>query len=149
MLAELAACNAAFQTIKTFVGNGKSIADCAQQISTIVSNKEVIEKKLQKKRSGFMANLKSQTATDLEEFLALEKIKEHEAALKQLMIYQGRGGMWDDFVKFQAEARKRRRQEKIEADRKREELVESIAIGVLFFTILAVAVTATYFIYIR
>lgn len=128
MLAELAACNAAFSTIKTFIQNGKSIADCAVQIGTIVANKEALQKKVEKKRSGFMAQLRDTTAQDLEEFLALEKIKEHEKTLKQLMIYQGRAGMWADWVKFQADARKKRKAEQLKREQQIQELVETTAI---------------------
>lgn len=128
MLAELAACNAAFKTIKTFINNGKSIADCAVQIGTIVANKEALQKKVEKKRSGFMAQLRDTTAQDLEEFLALEKIKEHEEALKQLMIYQGRAGMWADWIKFQADARKKRKAEQLKREQQIQELVETISL---------------------
>ena len=65
---------------------------------------------------------------DLEEFLALEKIKEHEKTLKELMIYQGRGGMWADWVKFQADARKKRKAEQIQREKQIQELVETTAI---------------------
>jgi hypothetical protein len=128
MLAELAACNAAFSTIKTFIKNGRSIADCAVQIGTIVANKEALQKKVEKKRSGFMAQLRDTTAQDLEEFLALEKIKEHEKTLKELMIYQGRGGMWADWVKFQADARKKRKAEQLQREKQIQELIEATAI---------------------
>jgi hypothetical protein len=128
MLAELAACNAAFSTIKTFIQNGRSIADCAVQIGTIVANKEALQKKVEKKRSGFMAHLRDTTAQDLEEFLALEKIKEHEKTLKELMIYQGRGGMWADWVKFQADARKKRKAEQLQREKQIQELIETTAI---------------------
>ena len=128
MLADLAACNAAFSPIKTFIKNGKSISDCAVQIGTIVANKEALQKKVEKKRSGFMAQLRDTTAQDLEEFLALEKIKEHEKTLKELMIYQGRGGMWADWVKFQADARKKRKAEQLQREKQIQELIEATAI---------------------
>lgn len=134
MIAELAACNAAFQTVKTFIVNGKSLADCAQHIATIVSSREELEKKLHKKKTGFLASLSPQTSNDLEEFLALEKIKENEAALKEMMIYHGRGGMWNDWVAFQAKARKLRREEERKAKQKRQELMENILIGIVILT---------------
>jgi len=50
------------------------------------------------------------------------------------MIYYGRPGLWGDWIKFQAEARKRRLQEKEEAERKRKQIVEyAIATICLFF----------------
>jgi hypothetical protein len=42
--------------------------------------------------------------------MALEQLKKQEAELKQMMIYQGRPGMWQDWLRFQVEARQRREQ---------------------------------------
>ena len=38
----------------------------------------------------------------------LEKLKQQEEELKQLMIYTGRPGLWHDWQRFQAKARKDR-----------------------------------------
>ena len=130
MLAELAACNAAFGIVKKFVQNGRSIADCAKQIGIIAESKDKLQKKVQKKRSGFMGTLRPQLATDLEEFMALESIKEAEADLKQLMIYNGRAGLWDSWLMFQKEARVNRREAEKEAERHREELMVKVSIGI-------------------
>ena len=130
MLAELAACNAAFGIVKKFVQNGRSIADCAKQIGIIAESKDKLQKKVQKKRSGFMGTLRPQLATDLEEFMALESIKEAEADLKQLMIYTGRAGLWDSWLMFQKEARVNRREAEKEAERHREELMVKVSIGI-------------------
>ena len=54
-------------------------------------------------------NKASGDKSDLEEFLALEQIKAQEDELRELMIYTGRAGMWQDWIKFQAEAAHRRR----------------------------------------
>ena len=130
MLAELAACNAAFSVVKKFVQNGRSIADCAKQIGIIAESKDKLQKKVRKKRTGFMASLKPQLATDLEEFMALESIKEAEADLKQLMIYTGRAGLWDSWLMFQKEARVNRREAEKEAERHKEELMVKVSIGI-------------------
>ena len=130
MLAELAACNAAFSIVKKFVQNGRSIADCASQIGIIAESKDKLQKKVQKKRKGFMGSLRPQLATDLEEFMALESIKEAEADLKQLMIYTGRAGLWDSWLMFQKEARVNRREAEKEAERHREELMVKVSVGI-------------------
>ena len=123
MLAELAAANAAFGIIKSFVSNGKELSGCVQQISDFVFSKEELEKKASKKK------LKG-GGTDIEEFMALEQIREKEEELKKMMIYLGRPGLWQDWQKFQVEARKaRRHQEKMEQKR-REELMEYIGYGI-------------------
>ena len=115
MLAELAAANAAFGVIKSFISNGKELASCGKQISDFVFAKEQIQKKASKQRA------KGVRGNDLEEFMALEKIKQQEEELKQIMIYAGRPGLWQDWQKFQAQARKaRREQERLDRERREE-----------------------------
>ena len=128
MLAELAAANAAFGIIKNFVSNGKELSGCAKQISDFVFAKEQIEKKASKKKAGGGA--------DLEEFMALEQIREKEEELKKIMIYLGRPGLWQDWQRFQAEARKSRRYAEKMAEKRRQELIEYAGYGIAFIFIL-------------
>jgi len=140
MLAELAAANAAFGIIKSFVSNGKELTGCAKQISDFVFSKEAIEKNLKKKKA------KGVGGGDLEEFMALEQIREKEEELKQMMIYLGRPGLWQDWQRFQAEARKSRRyQEKME-QRRKEELMEYLGYGIAVVVVLFFAGLMAWFI---
>jgi len=129
MLAELAAANAAFAVIKQCVSNGKEIADAASSIGKFVGAKEDLQKKVNKKGGG----------SDLEEFLALEKIREQEEQLKQIMIYTGRPGLWNDWVRFQAKARVARREAEQLAIEKRKEFIENTIIAGAILAFLAVA----------
>jgi len=124
MLAELAAANAAFQVIKTAVQNGKEIASAGSAIANFVGAKEQLQKKAQKKGGG----------SDLEEFMALEQIREQEEQLKQIMIYAGRPGLWGDWQRFQAKARIARREAEEAAIRKRKKIFD-ITIITLFFVL--------------
>lgn len=101
MLAEIAAANAAFAVIKSAIQNGREIADVAHKVGDYVNATEDLRKKgeKRKRRTG---------GADLEEFMHLEKLKQQEEELKQLMIYTGRAGLWHDWIRFQAEARKAR-----------------------------------------
>jgi hypothetical protein len=100
MLAELALANAAFSVIKEAVANSGDIMNAGQALFQYFDNKAVIQKK---------ANEKGGTDRgDLEEFMALEQLKKQEEELKQMMIYQGRAGLWTDWLKFQLDAKKRR-----------------------------------------
>ena len=103
MLAELAAANAAFSIIKQAVSNGKEIASAGNAIAEFVGAKEKLQAKAQKKGGG----------SDLEEFMALEKIKQQEEELKTIMIYAGRPGLWHDWQRFKAKARVARREAEI------------------------------------
>jgi len=128
MLAELAAANAAFAVIKTAVQNGKDIAAAGSAIASFVGAKEDLQKKTQKKGGG----------NDLEEFLALEQIREQEEQLRQIMIYTGRPGLWNDWQKFQAKARVARREAEEERTRKRKQYFEIAIITFLFIVGLTV-----------
>ncbi len=129
MLAELAAANAAFQVIKSAVQNGKEIASAGKAIANFVGAKEQLQRKAQKKGGG----------SDLEEFMALEQIREQEEQLKQIMIYAGRPGLWGDWQRFQAKARIARREAEEARRRKNKQIIEwtiIIAFGFLFLGIL-------------
>ena len=126
MLAELAAANAAFSVIKSFVSNGKELSGCAKQISDFVFAKEQMEKK---------ANNKKGASGDLEEFMALEQIKEKEDELKKIMIYLGRPGLWQDWQAFQGEARKSRRYAEKMAEKRREEIMEYLTYSIVFLMV--------------
>ena len=92
----------------------EELSGCAKQISDFVFAKEGLEKKAKQKKA------KGIGGSDLEEFMALEQIKEKEEELKKMMIYLGRPGLWQDWQQFQAEARKSRRyQEKMAQKRQR------------------------------
>ena len=129
MLAELAAANAAFGVIKSFVSNGKELSGCVKQISDFVFSKEQLEKKANKKKAGGGGG-------DLEEFMALEQIREKEEELKKIMIYLGRPGLWQDWQRFQAEARKSRRYAEKMAEKRKQELIEYIGYGIGFIVVL-------------
>ena len=111
MLAELAAANAAFSVIKNAISNGRELSQYAGKIGEIVGAKEDLQKKVNKKKA-------THQSTDFEEFMALERVKEQEDELKQIMIYCGRPGLWNDWVRFQVEARKARREAE-EANKKK------------------------------
>jgi len=141
MLAELAAANAAFAVIKGFIANGKELVDCSKAISDFVTAKDALQKKGNKKKNSWFGKLNGTTADDLEEFMALEKIRQHEEELKQFMIYTGRAGLWHDWIKFQAEARKRRQREREDAIRKREELIETLGYATVAILTIAIAIS--------
>ena len=114
MLAELAIANAAFGVIKETIANGGDIMAAGQHIFKFFDNKSKLVQKA------------SQSGSDSEAFFALEQIKQHEAVLQELFIYQGRPGLWDDWLKFQAEAKRKREAENREivlAQIKRKEML--------------------------
>lgn len=122
MLAELAIANAAFGVIKETIANGGDIMAAGSHIFKFFDSKSELSKKA------------NQSGSDSEAFFALEQVKQHEAAIQQLFIYQGRPGLWDDWLQFQAEARRKRDAEAraiMLAKLKRKELIWSWVNGFL------------------
>ncbi len=107
MLAELAVANAAFAVIKEAVANSGDIMAAGESLFKYFDTKAEIQKKASAKGGSDRG--------DLEEFMALEKLKKQEEELREMMIYQGRAGLWTDWLKFQLEAKKKRE----EAERQR------------------------------
>ena len=145
MLAELAACNAAFAVIKQTLANGRELADCGKAISDFVTAKDTLQKKAHKKKNSFWTKVGGSAGEDLEEFMALEKVRKQEDQLREAMQLYGRAGLWQDWIKFQAEARKRRQLEQEERLRKRKQLMEILTIAAL--TILGGALVV-YFVFV-
>lgn len=100
MLAELAAANAAFAVIKTTLKNGGELVALGKQLGSYFENSSKIEKRASANGSG-----------DMEAFLAREQLRQYEDELKELFIYQGRPGLWQDWLAFKRDAKKARDEE--------------------------------------
>ena len=140
MLVELAAANAAFAVIKEAVQNSGDLMNAGQAVFQYFNSKAAIQKKYQKKA-------KDAGRSDIEEFFALEKLKKQENELREMMIYQGRAGMWTDWLQFQKDAKKKRdaeeRAELRRAAARRAKLwmvAMWTSIGVLFTAMMAVGI---------
>jgi hypothetical protein len=137
MLAEIAAANASFAVIKGALANGKELHQLGSRVFDYFDNKAKIQEKATQKGGG----------SDLEEFMALERLKQQEEELRERMVYAGRPGMWDDWVKFQAAAARRRREAQEAAKRERilraarlAQLTEYIALGMASVVLAALIV---------
>ena len=142
MLAEIAAANAAFAVIKSAIQNSGEIASAGKAIVDYFSATHAIEEEVKK--------TPERKRSDLEEFLALEQLRKQEQELKELFIYQGRPGLWDDWQAFKVKARQQREAEerqriKAELDRKakRKKTLENIMLTLwmiaLVFCVLTIA----------
>ena len=69
----------------------------------------------------------------------MEQIRKQEEELKEMMIYQGRGGLWTDWLKFQLDAKKKREAAEREKILKRQRLIgriKDIAMIILIIVLL-------------
>jgi hypothetical protein len=127
VLAELAAANAAFAVIKEAVANSGDIMAAGQKVFDYFDAKSAIQRKYNQKAKNAKSN-------DIQEFFALEQLKKREMELKNLMIYSGRGGMWQDWLQFQREAKyKREAAEKAElraAQKRKDTIIEIVVVSI-------------------
>lgn len=142
MLAELAAANAAFAVIKAALKNGRELADIGGKALEYFD----LKAKLQENATAKAGGRPTEGRSDIEEFMALEKLRQQEEHLRESMVYAGRPGMWEDWVKFQAMAARRRREAKEAAERahrakiqKRREVAQIVL--VLLAALLAMGMT--------
>ena len=129
--------NEAIGAIKEFAGHVQSVGEMGPQLTKLADAKEVIETKA---KNG-----------DMEAFFELEKIKNQEAEIKQMFIYQGRAGLWDDYCTFIATRKKLKENERkriAQAKARKKRLIKewTIGIAIAFATLSAVGICA-YFVY--
>ena len=85
-IAAIKIANEAIGAIKEFAGHISSVGEMGPQLTKLADSKEQIEKKA---KDG-----------DMDAFFALEDIRRKEEEIKQMFIYQGRAGLWDDYQTF-------------------------------------------------
>lgn len=137
MIAEIAAANAAFAVIKGALANGKELHQLGSRVFDYFDNKAKIQESATKKGGG----------SDLEEFMALENLRQQEEELRERMVYAGRPGMWNDWQKFQAQAARKRREDAEAAKRESArraarlaQLTEYLAIGMASLVLAALLI---------
>lgn len=143
MIAELAAANAAFAVIKATIANGGELVSAGRKVVEYFDSKAQIQERATRKAGGRPLEGRS----DIEEFMALEQLRQQEEQLRESMVYAGRPGMWEDWIKFQAEAARGRREAKEAArraaemrKRELEELTQWMAIAVAVIVLAALIV---------
>jgi hypothetical protein len=118
MLAELMIANQAFAVIKEAVQHSGDIMAAGDALFKYFDSKAELQRKANEKGGS--------KGSDLEEFMALEKLKQQEAELKQMMIYSGRGGMWDDWLAFQVKVKKKREEDKRQEFLRKQRIIDRI-----------------------
>ena len=104
MLAELAIANSAFAIIKETIKSGGELHSVATQVTSYFDSKRTIAKK---------ANVGG-SKSDMEAFMALEAMKLQDTELREIMQWTGRANLYDDWLRFQADCKRARKQEEKE-----------------------------------
>ena len=104
-IAAIKIANEAIGAIKEFAGHVNSVGEMGKDLTKLADAKAELQK--------------SAADGDMEAFWALEDIKRHEAEVKQMFIYNGRAGLWDDYCNFIANRKQLRENERKRAEAKR------------------------------
>ena len=118
-LAAIKIANEAIGAIKEFAGHVESVGAMGKDLTKLADAKEELEKKA---KDG-----------DMECFFELEKIKQHEAEVKQMFIYNGRPGLWDDYCRFIANRKQMKENERkriATQKARRKKLIKDWSIGI-------------------
>jgi hypothetical protein len=119
-IAAIKIANEAIGAIKEFAGHVESVGQMGKDLTKLADAKEDLEKKA---KDG-----------DMECFFELENIRRQEYEVKQMFIYAGRPGLWEDYVKF-IENRKTLREnerKRIAAEKaRRRKLIKDWGIGIV------------------
>src|SRR6056300_1505630 len=85
-IAAIKIANEAIGAIKEFAGHCESVGQMGKDLTKLADAKDELEK--------------SAADGDMDAFWTLEEIKRQEIEVKNMFIYQGRPGLWDDYCKF-------------------------------------------------
>ena len=134
ILESIAAANAAYQVIKTAIGNGKETAGVIGAVGKFLTAEEDIKQAVQKKKNSPLTAITGGEEGDWEEFQALENIREKRKELESHIRLYGQPGQWDRWISWQNEARKQRQAARKAEEKRQEEMMEKIqiALGVIF-----------------
>jgi len=117
-IAAIKIANEAIGAIKEFAGHVQSVGEMGKDLTKLADAKDQLEKDA---KDG-----------DMQAFWALEDIKRHEAEVKQMFIYNGRAGLWDDYQKFIANRKQMRENERKRAEAKKLARKKAIQNGFLY-----------------
>ena len=136
-MAAIKIANEAIGAIKEFAGHVQSVGQMGTHLTKLADAKEDLEKRA---KEG-----------DMNCFFELENIRTKEAEIKNLFIYAGRPGLWDDYQKFIANRKQLRENEHkriAQAKARKKRLIKEWTLGIVIAlaTLSAVGICA-YFLY--
>ena len=135
-LAVVGAANAAISQVKTLIGHGREIGSMGKQLGAILTAEETLKAQGDRKKKSLFSAAMGKDENSFEEFLELDKLKQARKEIESHMRLYGRPGLYDDWVKFQAQERVRKRQEAEEQAKARAFLMEIFQWGVVVTIVL-------------
>ena len=127
-IAAIKIANEAIGAIKEFAGHCESVGQMGKDLTKLADAKDELEK--------------SAADGDMDAFWTLEEIKRQEIEVKNMFIYQGRPGLWDDYCKFIANRKTLRENERKRVEAKKLAKRKAIKNGLLITGVVVGVLTA-------
>lgn len=140
--------NSAFAVIKQTIENGRDISSAGSAIAKFVGAEDQLQQDLNKRKNSIWTNFLGKTDNDLEEFMALEQIRVKKDQLREFMQLYGRANLYSDYIQYCADARKARKEAKIKAEKRKQQIQDTILKVILAILITAVLSGAVAVLYI-
>ena len=145
ILETIAAANAAYSVIKKFAENGRETASLAKSVGQFLQAEDDLREQVQKKKSSSWAKALGKDANDFEEFWHMEQLAEKRKELEEYLRLYAKPGTLAKWQQFQVEARRRRKEAQIAAQKKREEFVELTVTVLALGSVAAAAVAGLWY----
>ena len=133
MLAELAAINSAYATIKATIAAGRELHSCGAALASFMQNEEQLQKKHKKAKNSLFGSVNE---NDLETFMAIEAANQKKQELKEFMLICGRPGLHQDWVRFERDQRLKRQEAEEERKRKLSNIINNLMVAFLILGLL-------------
>lgn len=115
----------AFAAIKAAVSAGQELVNVTKQIGEFFDGVDDLRNKHNKKKSGAFV---SEDENAMETFVALQKAKDAEDELRELIIHLRGYSAWQELIAIRARVRRERKEREEEQARLKAEKFEAIAI---------------------
>lgn len=144
MLEALALANGAYQIIRQTIQNGRELTSAGKSIADFCRAEDQLQQDLHKRKNSMWTAFLGKTDNDLEEFMALEEIRRKKETLREFMQLYGRAGLYQDYLNYCSESRRKRKEALLAQKKKRQQmqdLILKIILGILIAGLLTGVVT--------
>ena len=124
-IAAIKLANEAIGAIKEMCGNIQSVGQMGTHLTKLSDAKEEIQKQA--------------AEGSMEAFMQLEEIRNQEAEIKRIFIYQGRAGLWEDYQTFMRTRKELKEKEKKRAEAKRLARKKAIRDGFMYSAVVVIS----------
>jgi len=124
----------AFAAIKAGVKAGRDIQDLAGEVGKLWSGIDEVKNNYQKAKNSPFRTVEEEA---MDEFVAKKRAEDLEHNLREIVIATRGHSGWQELIRLRADIMKRRKQAKIDAAKKRDELIEAALWTLLVVVLLA------------